>query len=276
MNLHSHLKLITFSLCICLATTGLRAQHVGFSFKGSLKKEIKLNKKWSFPLEQSVQINPEISSLQIDYDDLFEAINPIPAGLEVPEADNGSGGQTDTTGYQDPDAWIDPLADTPKDIRFSIQSSTELKVQYRLGKQWRLSGSYFLYYDPGRFRHSTELEARFFPKINSKKFRYHQRFTGIALASPKDDLWIWTYAARTRTQMDLAITEKHAIYHHSGLIAGFQSGKLVWDRMWSETGIKYTYEKMHEFSFGYRFQHRINRTSNANGHSIRLAYVVVF
>jgi hypothetical protein len=80
----------------------------------------------------------------------------------------------------------------------------------------------------------------------------------------------------SRLGTDWEFKDRHIWFNNFSVNGAFDEGIWEWDRFRYDTGLEYKFSKTHSFSFGYRFQQRLDRRKNAVSHGVSFAYSLDF
>lgn len=250
----------------------LGAQHIGVNLRFGAEKEFEIGKKIELEVEQAFQFSPEVTEAEDKYGNLFNEIFLSPDDDED-EDDNDDDDDDGQAGSPDPG---NALNDSPKTVKANFRSATGLKGTFDILPWLKLGQSYSLnLLEEWDLRHSlgTVLEAEGY--VVPKKFLVEWRFAYQQTSRQRDSGIEWQRDLVGRLNLEYAFKKDHRLFAASSVNKEFDEGQLEWDRFRFDTGIRYRYQKMHQFTLSYRFQRELagkERTS----HGLGLGYVVRF
>lgn len=294
-NLITLIALLTFSL-------SLNAQQVGINLRLDAAKSFKLDKKTKIELSQQLQLTPEIKNIERKYDRIFDEFELFPflrEGNDDDDKDKDDGDNDDDKDDDDNDddddddddklngtsnggstsgtsPGFNDLNDDPYHIDLSWRSSSTFDFDYKIRK-WLLFGqSYSLLLDNENLRHLSRTDLTLQPKMPSKKLDLQYRIAyQLGAESRKGKLRLDSdFSSRLGT--DWEFKNRHIWFNNFSVNGAFDEGVWEWDRFRYDTGLEYKFSKTHSFSFGYRFQQRLDRKKNAVSHGVSFAYSLDF
>lgn len=294
-NLITLIALLTFSL-------SLNAQQVGINLRLDAAKSFKLDKKTKIELSQQLQLTPEIKNIERKYDRIFDEFELFPflrEGNDDDDKDKDDGDNDDDKDDNDNDDEDDDddnklngtsnsgstsgtspgfndLNDDPYRIDLSWRSSSTFDFDYKIRKWLRLGQSYSLLLDNEDIRHLSRTDLTLQPKMPSKKLDLQYRIAyQLGAESRKGKLRLDSdFSSRLGT--DWEFKDRHVWFNNFSVNGAFDEGIWEWDRFRYDTGLEYQFSKTHSFSFGYRFQQRLDRKINAVSHGVSFAYSLDF
>ncbi|MDX2071878.1 MAG: hypothetical protein SFV55_25820 [Haliscomenobacter sp.] len=290
-NLIVLIVLLTFTL-------SLNAQQVGINLRLDAAKSFKLDKKTKIEVSQQLQLTPEIKNINRKYDRIFDEFELFPFLRETKDDDDDKddGDKDDNDDDNDDDDTIkgstpdgpnkgsnsgsssgfNDLNDDPYRIDLSWRSSSTFDFDYKIHKWLRVGQSYSLLLDNEDIRHLSRTDLTLQPKMPSKKLDLQYRIAyQLGAESRKGKLRLDSdFSSRLGT--DWEFKNRHIWFNNFSVNGAFDEGVWEWDRFRYDTGLEYKFSKTHSFSFGYRFQQRLNRKKNAISHGVSFAYSLDF
>jgi hypothetical protein len=281
-NLIVLIVLLTFTL-------SLNAQQVGINLRLDAAKSFKLNKKTRIEVSQQLQLTPEIKNIGRKYDRIFDEFELFPFLREDQDDDDDDDDQDDDDDDDDTlkgatnsrstsgtSPGFNDLNDDPYRIDLSWRSSSTFDFDYKIRKWLRVGQSYSLLLDNEDLRHLSRTDLTLQPKMPSKKFELQYRIAyQLGAESRKGKLRLDSdFSSRLGT--DWEFKDRHIWFNNFSVNGAFDEGSWEWDRFRYDTGLEYRFSKTHSFSFGYRFQQRLDRRKNAVSHGVSFAYSVDF
>ena len=292
-NLITLIALLTFSL-------SLNAQQVGINLRLEAAKSFKLDKKTKIEVSQQLQLTPEVKNINRKYDRIFDEFELFPFLREGNDDDdkddddkdddddddddddnddddddklNGTSNSGSTSGTS---PGFNDLNDDPYRIDLSWRSSSTFDFDYKIRKWLRVGQSYSLLLDNENLRHLSRTDLTLQPKMPSKKFDLQYRIAyQLGAESRKGKLRLDSdFSSRLGT--DWEFKNRHIWFNNFSVNGAFDEGIWEWDRIRYDTGLEYKFSKTHSFSFGYRFQQRLDRKKNAVSHGVSFAYSLDF
>lgn len=286
-NLIVLIVLLTFTL-------SLNAQQVGINLRLEATKSFKLDKKTKIEVSQQLQLTPEVKNIGRKYDRIFDEFELFPF-LREDQDDDDDDDDDDNDDNDDNDDDDDDLSgasnsgstsgtstgfndlnDDPYRIDLSWRSSSTFDFDYKIRKWLRVGQSYSLLLDNENLRHLSRTDLTLQPKMPSKKFDLQYRIAyQLGAESRKGKLRLDSdFSSRLGT--DWEFKKRHIWFNNFSVNGAFDEGIWEWDRFRYDTGLEYKFSKMHSFSFGYRFQQRLDRKKNAVSHGVSFAYSLDF
>jgi len=285
----------------------LPAQQVGINLRLEAAKSFKLDKKTKIEVSQQLQLTPEIKNTKRKYDRIFDEFELFPFLQESDDDDDDSGDDDDDNDDNDDDdddnddddddnddddddnnssnpqaggtsngTGFNELNDDPYRIDLSWRSSTSFDFDYKIRKWLRVGQSYSLLLDAEDLRHLSRTDLTLQPKMPSKKLDVQYRIAyQLGAESNKGRLKLDSdFSSRLGT--DWEIKDRHIWFNNFSVNGAFDEGIWEWDRFRYDTGLEYKFSKTHSFSFGYRFQKRLDRRKNAVSHGVNFSYSLDF
>lgn len=288
-------NLITL-IVLLIVTLSLNAQQVGINLRLDAAKSFKLDKKTRIEVSQQLQLTPEIKNINRRYDRIFDEFELFPFLRENNDDDDKDDDDKDDDDDDDDDNTIkgsttdgsnkgsssgsgtsfNDLNDDPYRIDLSWRSSTTFDFDYKIRKWLRFGQSYSLLLDNEDIRHLSRTDLTLQPKMPSKKFDLQYRIAyQLGAESRKGKLRLDSdFSSRLGT--DWEFKDRHIWFNNFSVNGAFDEGIWEWDRFRYDTGLEYKFSKTHSFSFGYRFQQRLDRKKNAVSHGVSFAYSLDF
>lgn len=269
-------NLITL-IALLMVTLSLNAQQVGINLRLDAAKSFKLDKKTRIELSQQLQLTPEIKNINRKYDRIFDEFELFPFLREAQDDDDEDdddklGGTTSSGSSTN----FNNLNDDPYRIDLSWRSSSTFDFDYKIRKWLRFGQSYSLLVDNEDLRHLSRTDLTLQPKMPSKKLDLQYRIAyQLGAESRKGKLRLDSdFSSRLGT--DWEFKDRHIWFNNFSVNGAFDEGVWEWDRFRYDTGLEYKFSKTHSFSFGYRFQQRLDRRKNAVSHGVSFAYSLDF
>lgn len=280
------MKNLIFLIVLLTFTLSANAQQVGINLRLEAAKSFKLNKKTKIELTQQLQLTPEIKNIGRKYDRIFDEFELFPFLREDQDDDDGNDDNDDDddklTGTNNSGSTssaspgFNDLNDDPYRIDLRWRSSSTFDFDYKIRKWLRFGQSYSLLLDNEDIRHLSRTDLTLQPKMPSKKFDLQYRIAyQLGAESRKGKLELDSdFSSRLGT--DWEFKDRHIWFNNFSINGAFDEGLWEWDRFRLDTGLEYKFSKTHSFSFGYRFQQRLNRKKNAVSHGVSFAYSLDF
>jgi hypothetical protein len=281
------MKNLIVLIVLLTVTLSLNAQQVGINLRLDAAKSFKLDKKTRIEVSQQLQLTPEIKNINRRYDRIFDEFELFPFLREDKDDDGDDDGDDDddddklsgtsnsgSTSGTSPS--VNNLNDDPYRIDLSWRSSTTVDFDYKIRKWLRFGQSYSLLLDKDNLRHLSRTDLTIQPKMPSKKFDLQYRIAyQLGAESRKGKLRLDSdFSSRLGT--DWEFKDRHIWFNNFSVNGAFDEGIWEWDRFRYDTGLEYKFSKTHSFSFGYRFQQRLDRRKNAVSHGVSFAYSLDF
>jgi len=277
------MKNLIVLIVLLTVTLSLNAQQVGINLRLDAAKSFKLDKKTRIEVSQQLQLTPEIKNINRRYDRIFDEFELFPFLREDKDDDgdddddddklSGTSNSGSTSGTSPS---FNNLNDDPYRIDLSWRSSTTVDFDYKIRKWLRFGQSYSLLLDKDNLRHLSRTDLTLQPKMPSKKFDLQYRIAyQLGAESRKGKLRLDSdFSSRLGT--DWEFKDRHIWFNNFSVNGAFDEGIWEWDRFRYDTGLEYKFSKTHSFSFGYRFQQRLDRRKNAVSHGVSFAYSLDF
>lgn len=285
------MKNLIILLGLLALSYALPAQQVGINLRLEAAKSFKLDKKTKIEVSQQLQLTPEIKNTRRKYERIFDEFELFPFLQESDDDDDDdsdddendddddddnnnrvntqTGGTSNGTGFNE-------LNDDPYRIGLSWRSSTTFDFDYKIRKWLRVGQSYSLLLDAEDLRHLSRTDLTLQPKMPSKKLDVQYRIAyQLGAESSKGRLKLDSDFS-SRTAVEWEFKDHHIWFNSFALNGAFDKGIWEWDRFRYDTGLEYKFSKTHSFSFGYRFQKRLDRRKNAVSHGVNFSYSLDF
>ncbi|WP_373553580.1 hypothetical protein [Haliscomenobacter sp.] len=276
------MKNLTVLIVLLIVTLSLNAQQLGINLRLDAAKSFKLDKKTKIEVSQQLQLTPEIKNINRRYDRIFDEFELFPFlredqdDVDDDDDDDKLGGTTSSGSTSGGSTNFNNLNDDPYRIDLSWRSSSTFDFDYKIRKWLRVGQSYSLLVDNENLRHLSRTDLTLQPKMPSKKFDLQYRIAyQLGAESRKGKLRLDSdFSSRLGT--DWEFKNRHIWFNNFSVNGAFDDGIWEWDRFRYDTGLEYKFSKTHSFSFGYRFQQRLDRKKNAVSHGVSLAYSLDF
>lgn len=284
---------------LTLACT-LPAQQVGINMRLEATKSFKLDKKAKIEVSQQLQLTPEIKNTRRKYERIFDEFELFPflkendSGDDDEEDDdneeddndddddddnasnnssnNNQNGGTSNSSSND----FNELNDDPYRIDLSWRSSSTVDFDYKIRRWLRFGQSYSLLLDAENLRHLSRSDLTLQPKMPSKKLDLQYRIAYQLGAETNKGKMRLDSDFSSRLGADWEFKDRHIWFNNFAVNGAFEESIWEWDRFRYDTGLEYKFSKTHSFSFGYRFQKRLDRRKNAVSHGVNFSYSIDF
>jgi hypothetical protein len=264
-----YMKRFVFPVLFLFGLHHLDAQHIGINLRIGGEKELELNKKLRAAIGQQFQISPEITDAEDKYSSLFNEIYLFPSDDDDKDDDDN----TDDDGQSsDPDNALD---DAPKEVEMNFRSATSVRGGYKLLKWLKLNQTYTLNFRVGDLRHSLGSSIEIEKYLIPKKLLTEGRFTFQQTSRKRKSGTEWQRDLVYRFNTEWVFKKNHRLFAATSVNQAMEAGNLNWDRLRLDTGMRYCYDKLHQFSFGYRFQKQLTEKKKSS-HGVSLTYEVQF
>lgn len=299
---------------LLIVNLSLNAQQVGINLRLDAAKSFKLDKKTKIELSQQLQLTPEIKNIERKYDRIFDEFELFPFLREgnddddkddddddkddddKDDDDKDDDDNDDDDDDDDDDDTIkgsttdgsnkgssngsspgfNDLNDDPYRIDLRWRSSTTFDFDYKIRKWLRVGQSYSLLLDNEDIRHLSRTDLTLQPKMPGKKFDLQYRIAYQLGAESRKGILRLDSDFSSRLGTDWEFKNRHIWFNNFSVNGAFDEGIWEWDRFRYDTGLEYKFSKTHSFSFGYRFQQRLDRKKNAVSHGVSFAYSLDF
>lgn len=279
----------------------LPAQQVGINMRLDAAKSFKLDKKTKIEVSQQLQLTPEIKNTRRKYERIFDEFELFPFLKENDSDDDDDDDEDDNDDNDDDDDDDDDnasnnssnnnqnggtsngssndfneLNDDPYRIDLSWRSSSTVDFDYKIRKWLRFGQSYSLLLDAEDLRHLSRTDLTLQPKMPSKKLDLQYRIAYQLGAETRKGKMRLDSDFSSRLGTDWEFKDRHIWFNNFAVNGAFDEGIWEWDRFRYDTGLEYKFSKTHSFSFGYRFQRRLDRRKNAVSHGVNFSYSIDF
>jgi hypothetical protein len=254
--------------------SNLCAQHIGVNLRFGAEKEFEIGKKIELEVEQAFQFSPEVTDAEDKHGNLFNEIFLFPDDDDEDEDDDND--DDDDDGQAAPPDPDNALNDAPKTVKANFRSATGLKGTFDILPWLKLGQSYTLnLLEEWDVRHSLGTVLEMEGYVVPKKFLVEWRFAFQQTSRQRESGIEWQRDLVGRLNLEYAFKKDHRLFAASSVNKEFDEGQLEWDRFRFDTGIRYRYQKMHQFTLSYRFQRELTGKERTS-HAVGLGYVVRF
>ncbi len=246
----SKVKKILLPILLCLGFLRLEAQDVSTTIRFGLAKQFKLNKKARIEIDQQFQSSPRVRDKKLKKeDDLFNEIELLPY--------RSSSETTITNTNGNGSGIFKDLDDNAKRVDADFRTATSLDFDYKLSKWLRFGQGYSLTWDTEEIRHSIGTDLTIQPKLSVKKLSFSNKLGAQFATRERKGETIIEHSIASQIGMDWQFKKEHRLYSRATVNGGFDEKIWEWDRLRWDSGLRYTFNKVHTFDFSYRFQQKL-------------------
>lgn len=247
----SKVKNILLPVLLCLFFLSVEAQDISTTIRFGVAKQFKLSKKARIELDQQFQSSPRVRDKKMKKeDDLFNEIELLPFRSSNETTTTNTNGNGNGGIFKD-------LDDDAKRVDADFRTATTVDFDYKLSKWLRFGQSYSLAWDTEEIRHSMGTDFTIQPKLPVKKLSFSNKLGAQFATREKKGETIIKHSIASQIGLDWQFKKDHRLYSRATVNGGFDEKIWEWDRLRWDSGLRYTFNKVHTFDFSYRFQQRL-------------------